>query len=84
MDIWIPWTVQLVMVLFGYGPIWIWSYLGSTKNAQKKINPSEHVQIHPVRPIDIPSSRRVKKDEEYDAILGIVRETPPELKLSTA
>lgn len=55
MDIWIPWTVHLVMVLFGYGPIWTWSYLGSTKNVQKKISPSEHAQIHPVRPIDIPT-----------------------------
>ncbi|KAG5385329.1 hypothetical protein IGI04_036799 [Brassica rapa subsp. trilocularis] len=49
--------VHLVMVLFGYGPIWTWCYLGSTKNTQKKISPSGHAQIHPVRPVDIPKCK---------------------------
>ena len=62
MNIWTPWTVHLVMVLFGHGHIWTWSYLGSTKNAQKKISPSGHVQIHPVRPIDILGTRNQKKE----------------------
>ena len=55
MDIWTSWTVHLVMVLFGHGRIWTWCYLDLTKNVQKKINPSRHVQIHPVCPIDIPN-----------------------------
>ena len=50
MSIWTPWAVQLVMVQFEHGPIW-----ASTKNVQKKISPSGHAQIRPVRPIDIPT-----------------------------
>lgn len=31
-----PVTIQLVMVLFGYNLIWIWSYLGVDQNCPAK------------------------------------------------
>lgn len=36
------------------------------------------------KPLNATEFEKGQKDEEYDAMLGIVRETPPELKLSTA
>ena len=43
-----------------HDPIWIWSYLnmmlfGLDQKRPEKISPSGHAQIHPIRPIDIPT-----------------------------
>lgn len=57
-----PWIAQQIMVLFGYGLIWTWFYLGfDQKCPAKKWNPFGHTQTRPTRPFDISTDKSQKQ-----------------------
>ncbi|KAG2268747.1 hypothetical protein Bca52824_063302 [Brassica carinata] len=54
------------------------------KSAENYSNLAKAHAAENAKPLNAIEFEKGRKDEEYDAMLGIVRETPPELKLSTA
>ncbi|CAN6880138.1 unnamed protein product [Brassica oleracea] len=58
--------------------------LPSGESAENYSNLAKAHAAENAKPLNATEFEKGQKDEEYDAMLGIVRETPPELKLSTA
>ncbi|WZZ58103.1 hypothetical protein YC2023_058210 [Brassica napus] len=59
-------------------------FLPSGESAENYSNLAKAHAAENAKPLNATEFEKGQKDEEYDAMLGIVRETPPELKLSTA
>ncbi|KAF3609915.1 hypothetical protein DY000_02045877 [Brassica cretica] len=59
-------------------------FLPSGESAENYSNLAKAHAAENAKPLNAIEFEKGRKDEEYDAMLGIVRETPPELKLSTA